>query len=228
MLYTEEAVRAGLRVRDGKRVFFLGEGDRLTPAAKEWLRSENVTVLPRQEAPPESYTTLFGGTLTTKPEHMTHLRGNVLVFKDHPRIRFRGMVDALEAELLLCGKSVAPKLQPAVQEMLDFTRRLIRADVLNEPLPEIMLCGMDADALREHSHYPAKYYGQPHFMPEFSDSDAILRLNKVRTAVRQTELAAYAAFTDRDGVVQREDILLALNRLSSLCWILMIRCKKEG
>ena len=30
MLYTEEAVRAGLRVRDGRRVFYLPEGSRLT------------------------------------------------------------------------------------------------------------------------------------------------------------------------------------------------------
>ena len=42
---------------------------------------------------------------------------------------------------------------------------------------------------------------------------------------RQTELAAYAAFRDSDGNVTRGDILLALNRLSSLLWILMIRCK---
>ena len=29
MLYTEEAVRAGLRVRDGRRVFYLPEGSRI-------------------------------------------------------------------------------------------------------------------------------------------------------------------------------------------------------
>ena len=39
MLYTEEAVRAGLRVRDGRRVFYLPEGSRLTPAARDWLRT---------------------------------------------------------------------------------------------------------------------------------------------------------------------------------------------
>ena len=45
MLYTEEAVRAGLRVRDGRRVFYLPEGSRLTPAARDWLRQEGVTVM---------------------------------------------------------------------------------------------------------------------------------------------------------------------------------------
>ena len=36
-----------------------------------------------------------------KPEHMTHLRGEELVFKDHPRIAFRGAIDSLESEIIL-------------------------------------------------------------------------------------------------------------------------------
>ena len=41
------------------------------------------------------------------------------------------------------------------------------------------------------------------------------------------ELPAYRAFRDENGAVTRNDILLALNRLSSLCWILEIRLKAE-
>ena len=41
----------------------------------------------------------------------------------------------------------------------------------------------------------------------------------------QTELAAYKAFRDENGAVTREDILLGLNRLSSLMWIMMIKLK---
>ena len=36
-----------------------------------------------------------------KPEHMTHLRGDHLVYKDHPRIAFRGAIDSLEAEIIV-------------------------------------------------------------------------------------------------------------------------------
>lgn len=227
MLYTEESVRAGIRVRDGKRVFFLGEGDRLSPAAKAWLQKESISVVDRREQAPKQYTTLFGAVLTEKPEHMTHLAGNTLVFKDHPRIAFRGMIDALEAEILLCQQTASdrPALVDALQEMLDFVRSLIRADVLGEPVRTVRLCGLDAAQLREHSHDPAKYYGQPHFMPSHTDSPALLHVNRVRTLVRQTELACYRAFRDADGNVVREDMVLALNRLSSLCWILMIRLK---
>ena len=228
MLHTEEAVRAAIRVKDGARVYYLPEGDRLTPSARDWLRSENVRILTPQEAP-KAYTTLFGVTLTEKPEHMTHLHGNVLVFKNHPRIAFRGMIDALEAEILLC-QTAAEREKHAqtvadLQEMLDFVRSLIRADVLDEPVHDIKLCGLDADTLREHSHHPEKYYGQPHFMPSHTDGETLLQLNRVRTLVRQTELSCYLAFSDTDGAVTRGDMLLALNRLSSLCWILMIRLK---
>lgn len=226
MLHTEEAVRAAVRVRDGVRVYYLPEGDRLTPGAKDWLRRENIRVLPPDNAP-QRYTTLFGGVLTEKPEHMTHLRGNVLVFKDHPRIAFRGMIDALEAEILLCQQAAQghPALQTALGEMLDFVRGLIRADVLEEPVREVRLCGLDAAALREHSHHPEKYYNQPHFMPAWTDGPALLALNRLRTLVRQAELACYRAFSTPEGGVTREDLLLAMNRLSSLCWILMIRVK---
>ena len=64
-------------------------------------------------------------------------------------------------------------------------------------------------------------------MPEYMDGEAILWLNRARCAAREAELRAVAAFTDRDGVPTRVDILQALNRMSSMLYILMIRLKKE-
>lgn len=230
-VYTEETAKANVRVRDGKRVFYLDERDHLTPSAREWLQRDGVEILPASMAKPLAFTTMFGGTMTEKPEHMTHLRANVLVFKDHPRIAFRGMIDALEAELLLCGRTALDegRSQTAreMEEILSFVRRLIRCDVLEEALPAQTLCGLTAEQLREQSHNPQKYYDQPHFMPTVSDSRMLLMLNRLRTLVRRTELAAYAAFKDMDGNVTRPDLIQALNRLSSLIWILEIRMKKE-
>ena len=226
MLYTLENVRAGLRVLDGKRVLYLGKADRLSPAARDWLQAENVRIAAPEEAK-TTYTTPLGGSFPEKPEELTHLQGNVLVPKTHPRIAFRGQIDALEAELLLAQEAAAghEALIGNLQEMLDFVRSLIRADVLDEPVKEVTLCGLTAQELREHSHFPQKYYGQPHFMPSYTDGPAMLRLNRLRTVVRQAELACCHAFSDRDGRLERSDILLALNRLSSLCWILIIRLK---
>lgn len=223
MLYTEQNVKAGLRVKDGKRVFYLGKGDQLTASARDWLQQERVEIIPHAQTPPKEYQTLFGAVLHEKPEHMTHLHGNTLVPKDHPRIAFRGMIDALEAEILICQLHCAPELRPPLQEILDFVRRLIRCDVLGEPVGEFRLCGLDAPALRERSHYPQKYYGQPHFMPSWQDGPTVIYLNRLRTLIRQTELAAYRAFKTPDGAVTRNDMILAMNRLSSLLWILMIQ-----
>ncbi len=231
-LYTEETVKACLRYRDGKRLFFLSPNDRLTPAAREWLTTNRVEIVPQAETPPQSYTTLFGGTFTEKPEHMTHLRGNLLVEKTHPRIAFRGQIDSLEAELLLAIHAAHQEgfsaMAKDLSETLDFTRRLIRCDVLEEPLGDFRLCGLDAAQLRERSHYPQKYYDQPHFMPDGKDSLTLLRTNKARTIARQAELSAYHAFASPTGGLTREDILLALNRLSSMLWIFVIRLRAKG
>lgn len=206
---------------------------KLTPGARDWLAAHKIqAVFPQgrdDSAAPAAakYRTLFGATLNEKPEHMTHLKGNILVRKDHPRIAFRGMIDALEGEIMLAQQASHeyPALVKELEEALALVRRLIRCDVLDEPVGGLNLCGYDAGQLREYSHYPDKYLGQPHFLPAYTDGPALLAVNKVRTMVRQAELSAYAAFKDVEGNVTRGDIILALNRLSSLMWILMIKLK---
>lgn len=212
----------------------VNKDQKLTPGARDWLAAHKIqAVFPvggdAHIAPPSTpqYRTLFGATLNEKPEHMTHLKGNILVVKDHPRIAFRGMIDALEGEIMLAQQASHeyPALVKELEETLALVRRLIRCDVLDEPVGELHLCGYDAGQLREYSHYPDKYLGQPHFLPAYTDGPALLAVNKVRTLVRQTELSAYAAFKDVEGNVTRGDIILALNRLSSLMWIIMIKLK---
>jgi ethanolamine utilization cobalamin adenosyltransferase len=65
-------------------------------------------------------------------------------------------------------------------------------------------------------------------MPSAADGNTVLSLNKCRTAVRAAELAAARAFTDAEGNCSRTDILQALNRMSSMVYILMIQAKSEG
>jgi ethanolamine utilization cobalamin adenosyltransferase len=111
--------------------------------------------------------------------------------------------------------------------VLSLARKILRFDVLEEPLEPELLCGLTEEELRSHSHFPQEYYGQPHFMPQPSDSMTILRLNRVRCAIRETELAAAAAWPPRDGKSSRPDIQTALNRMSSLVYVLMIREKSK-
>ena len=225
MLYSLEAVRANLRNRDGKRVFYLGKGDQLTSQARDFLNRERIEILPADRARPHEYRLLSGGSVTEKPEHMTHLHSNVLVVKTHPRIAFRGAIDTLEAELLLAQATLCKPYDDQVGEVLEFTRLLIRCDVLDEQVGDEKLCGLTEQELRVRSHRPQDYYCQPHFMPSAGDGEALLRVNRARCAARAAELSAVAAFSDREGNPTRQDILKALNRLSSMLYIIMIQLK---
>lgn len=221
MLLSRQAVQDNIRNREGKRVFYLGKGDRLTCEARDWLTAQRIPILPGESARPDCYRLLGGGTLTDKPEHMTHLWGNTLVEKTHPRIVFRGKMDTLESELILCQLADRDLAGP-VGELLDLARRILRCDVLEEPLEAGTLLGLTEGELRRHSHFPQEYYGQPHFMPSWEDGPVLARLNRARCAAREAELAAAAAFREQE---HRLDILRAMNRMSSGLYILMVRRK---
>lgn len=220
MIFSLEAARDNIRNRNGKRVFYLGNDDKLTWEARDYLRKEGIEVLPAQTARPERYRLESGGYLEEKPEHMTHLNGEVLVEKTHPRICFRGAVDTLEAELLL-GILQMPSLGKELQEVLNLARNILRCEVLDSPLEEETLFGLDEKQLRSHSHFPQSFYGQPHFMPSAQDGEALLRLNRIRAMVRNTERALVAALPERT------DLIRGMNRMSSGLYILMIRMKKH-
>lgn len=226
MLWDEQAVRANIRNRDGKRVYYLGKGDQLTSTARDFLRRERIEILSGSQARPERYRLLSGGYAEEKPEHMTHLNGEVLVPKTHPRIRFRGKMDTLEAELILC-QLVPGAPEGALGEILDLSRKILRCDVLEEPLRQDTLCGLTQEEQRGRSHMPQDYYGQPHFMPQASDGSVIAGLNRARCFAREAELTAVEAFSNREGNLIREDIPKALNRMSSMLYLLMIQEKAK-
>ena len=225
MLYTRQAVRDNIRNREGKRVFYLGKGDQLTSDARDFLNRERIEILPAQSAKPERWQLLGGGFCEEKPEHMTHLNAQVLVKKTHPRIRFRGKIDSLEAELLLCIAEATEETQRQLGEILSFTRELIRCDVLDAPVEQQKLCGLTMEELRSRSHRPQDFYGQPHFMPSFNDGKLLLQINRARCMAREAELTAVEAFSDREGAPTRLDILQAMNRISSMLYLIMIQIK---
>jgi len=153
--------------------------------------------------------------MAKKPEHMTHLYGDTLVSKCHTRIIFRGKLDSLVAQVMLIQCDVAsagadPALLADLQEIQDVLQELMRAEVLEQPLERGALFGLTMDQLRAESHalYP----------PVPRPGRAYVLLNVLRTAVRETELAAVVAFG-----AARPDLVLALNRLSSAVYVLMYR-----
>lgn len=212
----------------------------ITPSARAYLLEKGIEIkiedVPVREVVDvdtedvvveEEYETLFGAKLKEKPEHMTHLGGNLLVFKDHPRIAFRGAIDSLEAEIIMAQifaqKQQLSQMIKDLEEIIKFIRKLLRCEVTGEVVGEFKLQGLDAKELREHSHHTNQYYGMSHFLPHYKQGEMVAYLNKLRTLTRQTELVAYKAFKDEYGKTSRGDIIKSLNRLSSLFWIMMVK-----
>ena len=221
MLWCLENVRDNIRTRQGRRVFFLGEGDTLTSSARDYLTEERIPIVPAAQAKITRYRGLDGCYYEEKPEHMTQLTGEVLVPKTHPRIRFRGSLDSLESRILLLALE-EPELQAQCSELLDFVRQILKCEVLEEPFRVDRLLGMTLDQVRTYSQLPQQYLGIPHFMPGPRHGLRVARLNVLRTQVRQTELEAARAFPEG-----REDIIRGLNRLSSAVYILMLKCVQQ-
>lgn len=173
--------------------------------------------------------TLFGAALDHKPEHMTHLRGNVLVFKDHPASRSGGTSTCWRL------RSLWPSRPPPRRDTGPCAESWRRCWA-SSGASSASMCSPSRWGRCECAPWGRRSCGsspttrkntsaKPHFLVHWTDGAAILAVNKLRTVVRQTELAAYKAFRDENGAVTREDILLGLNRLSSLMWIMMIKLK---
>ena len=226
MLYGRKEVQENLRNKDGKRVFYLGKGHQLTSDARDYLSRERIPILPGELAKTDGYQVLGGGFLTEKPEHLTHLNAQLLVSKTHPRILFRGAMDSLEASLLLAAAEADGNIRTQLNEALAYARYLLGQEVLEEAVVCKALGGMDEKALRERSHRPQDFYGKAHFMPCAEDSRTLLLVNSARCKAREAELAAVNAFQDENGIPRREDLLRALNRLSSFLYLIMIQLKE--
>lgn len=210
--------------------FNLPKGCRLTPAAAQFLSERRIKVAEDSEEPsPKTMAQALQPVKTgqTKPEHMTHIRGSNLVLKNHPRIKFRGKLDTFEALLI---KSIIQieasgyrELGQDLRDILDYVRQILAAEVKEEPLPELDFHGWSLEEIRQRSHYPQKYYSVGHLFPDPEQGAVAAQMNYLRTQVREVELAAIDAFCSSPQEVEREDIIQALNRLSSLLYVLMVQ-----
>ena len=145
----------------------------------------------------------------------TCLRDDIYVSKDHPRILFRGALDSLEADILEAQVLAVEKNEDyyvnALGEILEFARELMSAEVNERPVTQRELFGLSLDDLHEQSHSLQ--------IPEHTMGALSIRLNTLRTRVRETELLAVRTFREP----RRDDIIHALNRLSSAVYWLFCR-----
>ncbi len=169
-----------------------------------------------------------GAGYMTKPEHMTQIYGNMLVDKDHPRIRYRGKLDRLQAEVVnaQCVIKNTGKYIMIIDELgdiLDVLREMMRCEVMDEPFANETIIGLNHKELRERSHNPMKFYNiKQMLLPDYNMGMVHSVLNVLRTSIREAEVIAVAAFK-QNRKLERTDIIEELNRLSSALHIMM--CK---
>jgi ethanolamine utilization cobalamin adenosyltransferase len=238
---TEQEIRIRLKKDASIRSLAVPRGTVVTPSALEYANMTGIALnfidgdakTAEAEGPapgkPPLYYGLQGEPLDSKPEMLTHLHGNQLVEKDNPVIRFRGKLDTLGAMILEAQVLGDEKGNSAfvgdLQEILVFLRGLLPAEYRGTPVGEFRVLGLSSRDLRERSHHPEKYFGRKHLLTDHAMGALSTRLNLLRAAARETELAAVSAFRDEENPAEsrRPDIVEALNRLSSLFYILMYK-----
>lgn len=219
--------------------YLVPPGAVLTPAARDYLTTRRIRPIPAEggdppAAPPGGngfpyIDDVTGRRYREKPEHMTHLAGNRLVPKTHPRIRLRGGLDKLGAEVTRC-QAVAHRegcreTCEALGEVLGRVREILAAEVKGSFLEPKPLFGLADRELRRLSHNAGEITGRGHPTPDYRMGEIAMELNVLRTVAREVELLAAQAFPDGS----RTDLIQALNRLSSGIYILFCRhISEEG
>ena len=218
------------------------DGTILTPAARDFIREHGIrlcsagaeqgtqsmtrTPFPMKDGKPVYVDAATGDMLENKPEEMTHLRGNLLVPKTHPRIELRGRLDSLMADIIELQVTAEEEEQPQVvsdlEELLQYTRRMMAAEVRDEKMEELHLLGMDGAEIRTCSHQVKRVFGIDHPVPNHRMGRLCVGLNRLRTRVREAELSASRAFC-RDGQLEHSDLIEGLNRMSSCVYIILCR-----
>lgn len=240
---TEASLRAELKNKKVSK-YIVDPDVKITPSARQYLKEREIELVVRDEKiaeeqkrdeykpvekeclVPKYYAAFGGGYFADKPEYMTQLYGNKLVFKDHPHIVLRGKLDSLQSKImevqLAASKHNNMTLVKDLDEVLMLCRNIMRAEVLNEPLDDIKVLDLGEKELREMSHNPQKYFNTKHILPSWEMGELAVLLNSIRSTIRETEIAAIKAFKTEDGV-SRIDIIKALNRLSSCLYIMLLR-----
>lgn len=224
----------------------------ITPSAREFLKEKGVELIFGQDTDekepqaihkvphpvhereatsnitedPHKYKDFYTGKYySKKPEAMTQLYANLLVYKDDPRIEFRGRIDSLEAEflrgMLFLQHDKDERLYKGLKDAYLHLRKIMRAEVLGEPLKSFEILGMNYEEIRRVTHRPSEFFSGGHLVLTGNEKPAVIHLNVLRTRVREVEIIAVKAFKNELDT-NRNDILESLNRLSSAVYYLML------
>lgn len=237
---TEQMLRSEILNRDVSE-YFIEEGVFVTPSAKEYLASRKIELKIKSgsfnagssTSSPKSYGIKeienmeyyidysTNKKLNTKPENYTHLYNNVLVEKNHPRIVLRGKLDSLLSLIVDIQYQFKERHEDKLLEYLKKYQKLIHtilySEVSNKSLEFDTIFDLTEEEIRKMSHHPKEYFGCDHIFVNCNMPFTVIKLNLIRTAVREVELVAYNTLKN-----ERDDLIKLLNRMSSAVYILML------
>lgn len=234
---TEEFLRR-LEKQGKLNTLKVSEKDILTPSAREFLNSRNLNFekeevaveekveLVQAKAPVYKYKSYHDEAVyEKKPEYMTQIFGNYLVVKNHKRIILRGKFDNLQAQTVKYWKKYQKnkKLESDFSQAYRYVRDLFICEMTDAEFIERDVLGHDIDSLKDITHNTMKYFKTGHLFEinvEFGED--VIDINCLRALSRECELAAVEAFY-HEGKVEHSDILKALNRLSSVFYLMMLK-----
>jgi propanediol utilization protein/ethanolamine utilization cobalamin adenosyltransferase len=251
MIVTESDLRTHW-AKEKITVLKIPQGSVITPPARDFIRNKGIRVEIEGEGAVDFTGLSYNSSVHSrkheaevkpaktskpeKPEYMTHLNGRKLVTKCDPVIRLRGELDSfisqlVETQLWFMGRGLTG-MSEKLEEVVVFCRGLMQAEVMEKKFEFPLVFGFDKDQLREVSHDPMKYFGVKHSFVSRKHGMSVAKLHVLRAKSREVELAAANAFIHDDGTCSREDIVSALNRLSSIMYILVClekaRVKEAG
>ena len=226
-------------------VYYVPKDKLLSPAAKEYLNQLKIkvefgdppaapVVSSNSKAPAISDTPVgakyvdeeTGAFYVKKPEYMCQLFGNRLVYKNHPRIVFRGKLDSMSSTVVQVQAEIAAAggSQKLIEDLGDVNKvlnQIMYCEVMEEEMGEVKILGLTPEEIRNRSHNPQKYFNiKQMLLPNYTMGVDYTKLNMLRAKVRELEIVALDAFVDGKNVKQPE-VIRTLNRLSSIFHIMM-------
>jgi ethanolamine utilization cobalamin adenosyltransferase len=244
MVLTEEKLRT-LYKKENIKELRVEEDTIVTPSAQEYMSQMSIKLvigekiqsgilkekkseIEKEIKPIAKYKGVDGGFYFEKPEYMTQIKDNILVKKNNKRIILRGKLDILKSKFILLSNILKTNKKLKLNEDLDsiekFINKIVISEILESDLEEITLCGENLEDIKKISHNPKKYFKIEHLFDVSSEGSLVmLRLNEVRSLVREVEISAIEAYLDKNDELEREDIVKALNRLSSGIYVMMLK-----
>lgn len=193
------------------------------PRERDWDKASTFPVHLAGEVPK---CVSCGSPVEHKADALTQLNAAHYALKTHPRIRLRGQVDSLHAQVLLIQRLARQHDLPGLAQDLGtiaaYCRELTSAEYNERPVADLHLRDWDAERIHQATHDPRGVLGVEHLTIDQDAPELQHWLNLARADSRQIEITALEAFPSPHHPYGAS-ICHAFNRLSSTFYFLQLR-----